>query len=112
MAAKFGTTARIVEHRNESDLAGVGNSARRRRYLAGRSQEIARRVVAGSNRAPEGNRRIHRKQGRIRIPLRQTVRRQKEGSRGRAVYGRKPFAASSARCRRERRIDRSCREAR
>ena len=73
-------------------LAGMGNSARSRCQVAGRSQETARRLVAGPHRPAEGDRRLHRRQGRVRIPLRQALRGQEEGPRGRSVHRREPSA--------------------
>ena len=60
------------------------------------AQEAARRMVAAAHRAPEGNRRLHRRQGRLRIPLRQALRRQAKGPRRRAVHRREPLAAPRA----------------
>ena len=49
-----------------------------------------------AHRPPEGDRRLHRRQGRVRISLRQTLRGQEEGPRGRAVHGGEPLAAPRA----------------
>ena len=68
--------------------------------------EAARRLVAGAHRAAEGDRRLHRRQGRVRVPLRQALRGQEEGPRRRAVHRREPLAAPRARRGRERRADR------
>ena len=57
------------------------------------NSEAARRMVAAAHRPPEGNRRLHRRQSRLRIPLRQALRRQTKGPRRRAVHGREPLAA-------------------
>ena len=46
-------------------VAGVGNSARSRCQVAGRGEEAARRLVAGPHRPAEGDRRLHRRQGRV-----------------------------------------------
>ena len=46
-------------------LAGMGDSARSRCQMAGRSEEAARRLVAGAHRPAEGDRRLHRRQGRV-----------------------------------------------
>ena len=59
------------------------------------AKEAARRMVAGAHRPTEGDRRLHRRQGRIRIPLRQALRRQEEGPRRRAVHRRKPLARTA-----------------
>ena len=88
-------------------LAGVGDSARGRRQVAGRGEEAARRLVAGAHRPAEGDRRLDRRQGRVRIPLRQALRGQEEGPRRRAVHRREPLAAPRAGRGRERRTDRS-----
>ncbi len=94
----------------QEEVGGMGDSPRGGRRLAGRSQEAACRVVGGPHRPAEGNRRLDRRQGRLRIPLRQALRGQEEGPRRRAVHGRKPLAAPRARRRRERRTDRpACR---
>ena len=58
----------------EEDVAGVGDSARGRCQVAGRGEEAARRLVAGAHRPPEGDRRVDRRQGRVRVPLRQALR--------------------------------------
>jgi hypothetical protein len=54
-----------AERRAQEDLAGVGDSARGRQGMAGRHEEAARRLVAGAHRSAEGNRRLHRRQGRV-----------------------------------------------
>ena len=77
-------------------LAGMGDPARGRCQVVGQGEETARRLVAGAHRAPEGDRRLHRRQGRVRIPLRQALRRQEARARGRAVHGREPVAAPRA----------------
>ena len=74
--------------------------------MAGEREEAARRVVAAAHRPPEGDRRLHRRQGRVRIPLRQALRRQEKGPRRRAVHRREPLPAPRAGRRRERRADR------
>ena len=71
-------------------LAGVGDSARGRCEVAGGGEEAARRLVAGAHRPAEGDRRVHRRQGRVRIPLRQALRGQEEGPRGRSLHRREP----------------------
>ncbi len=42
------------------------------------AQEAARRMVGGAHRPAEGDRRLHRRQGRVRIPLRQALRGQEK----------------------------------
>ncbi len=74
--------------------------------MAGRSEEAARRLVGGAHRAAEGDRRLHRREGRVRIPLRQALRRQEEGPRRRSLHRREPQPAPRARRGRERRADR------
>ncbi len=59
-------------------------------------EEAPRRLVAAAHRPTEGDRRLHRRQGRVRVPLRQTLRGQKESPRGRALHRREPVAASRA----------------
>ena len=61
------------------------------------AQEAARRLVGGADRPAEGDRRLDRRQGRVRVPLRQALRGQEEGPRRRAVHGREPVAAPRAR---------------
>ena len=58
-------------------------------------EEAARRLVAGAHRPAEGDRRLHRRQGRVRIPLRQALRGQEEGPRRRAVHRREPLARTA-----------------
>ena len=53
-------------------------------------------VVAGAHRAAERDRRLHRRQGGVRISLRQALRRQEARARGRAVHGGEPVAAPRA----------------
>ena len=38
------------------------------------AKDAARRLVGGAHRAAEGDRRLHRRQGRVRVPLRQALR--------------------------------------
>ena len=64
--------------------------------VAGRGEEAARRLVAGPHRPAEGDRRVHRRQGRVRIPLRQALRGQEEGPRGRSLHRREPQPAPRA----------------
>ena len=109
VAGEAGAAAREAERGAQEDLAGMGDSARSRCQVAGRGEEAARRLVAGPHRPAEGDRRLHRRQGRVRIPLRQALRGQEEGPRGRAVHRREPLAPPHAGRRRERRADRSAR---
>ena len=102
--------ARSLNAALKQKLAGVGDPARGRRQVAGRGEEAARRLVAGPHRPAEGDRRLHRRQGRIRVPLRQALRGQEEGPRGRALHRREPLAPSRAWRGRERRVDRSAPE--
>ncbi len=90
----------------KQELAGMGNSARGRCQVAGGGEEAARRLVAGTHRPAEGDRRLDRRQGRVRIPLRQALRRQEEGPRRRPVHRREPLAPPRAGRGRERRTDR------
>ncbi len=96
VAGDAGAAARIAERRAQEDLAGMGDSPRGRRQVARRGEEAPRRMVAGAHRAAEGDRRLDRRQGRVRIPLRQALRGQEEGPRGRAVHRREPVAAPDA----------------
>ena len=77
-------------------LGGVGNPARGRGQWSSQGEATARRLVAGAHRAAEGDRRLDRRQGRVRIPLRQALRRQEARARGRAVHGGEPVAAPRA----------------
>ena len=63
--ADAGAVARDAERRSEEDMAGMGDSARGRCQVAGDGKEAARRMVAGAHRPAEGDRRIHRRQGRV-----------------------------------------------
>ena len=71
--AEAGAAAREAERRAQEELAGMGDSARSGQDVAGASEEAARRLVAGAHRPAEGDRRVHRRQGRVRIPLRQAL---------------------------------------
>jgi hypothetical protein len=55
-----------------------------------------RNCTPTAHRPPEGDRRLHRRQGRLRVPLRQALRGQEEGPRRRAVHGREPLAPPHA----------------
>ena len=94
--AKLEPLRETAERRAQEELAGVGDPARGRRQVAGRGEEAARRLVAGAHRPAEGDRRLHRRQGRVRIPLRQALRGQEEGPRGRSVHRREPLPAPRA----------------
>ncbi len=59
-------------------------------------RKAAWRVVGSADCAAEGNRRLDRRQGRVRIPLRQALSRQFAHPRRRPVHGREPVAASGA----------------
>ena len=59
-------------------------------------RQAARRLVAGPHRPPEGDRRLHRRQGRFRVPLRQALHRQQEGPRRRPLHRREPVAPPRA----------------
>ena len=59
-------------------------------------KEAARRLVAGAHRPAEGDRRLHRRQGRVRVPLRQALRGQEEGPRGRSLHRGEPQPAPRA----------------
>ena len=96
VADEAGTVARGVEQGTEAVLAGVGDPARGRCQVVGQGEATARRLVASAHRAAERDRRLHRRQGRVRIPLRQALRRQEARARGRAVHGGKPVAAPRA----------------
>ena len=58
-------------------------------------EEAARRLVGGAHRAAEGDRRLDRREGGVRVPLRQAVRGQEEGPRRRAVHRREPVARTA-----------------
>ena len=51
-------------------------------------------VVGSPHRPAKGNRRLHRRQGRVRISLRQALRGQKQGPRRRPLHRRKRLAPS------------------
>jgi adenine-specific DNA-methyltransferase len=70
------------------------------------TEEAPRRLVGGPHRPAEGDRRLDRRQGRVRVPLRQALRGQEEGPRRRPVHRREPEPAPHARRGRERRADR------
>ena len=54
------------------------------------AKNAARRMVAGAHRPTEGDRRLYRRQGRVRVPLRQALRGQAKGPRRRSLHGREP----------------------
>ncbi len=101
------TQLRGAERGTRQVLAGMGNPARGRCGLAGTgAQRLHARMVAGAHRPPEGDRRLDRRQGRVRVPLRQALRGSRPGARRRPVHGGKPLAASRARRRSGRRAGR------
>jgi adenine-specific DNA-methyltransferase len=104
--AKLEPLREIAECRAQQDLAGMGDPARRRPRLARHREEAARRLVAGAHRPAEGNRRLDRRQGRVRNPLRQALPEHEVRPRRRSLHRRKPLAAPHARRRRGRRADR------
>ena len=71
------------------------------------AQEAARRLLGSAHRPAEGDRRLDRGQGGVRVPLRPPVRRSEDRPRRRAVHRREPQPAPHARRGRERRADRS-----
>jgi hypothetical protein len=89
-----------------SSTQALGN----RRGRSGRSVGRARREEVGApasktctpnggkaaHRPAARDRRLHRRQGRVRVPLRQALRRQEEGARGRPVHGGEPVAPPRA----------------
>ena len=54
-------------------VGGMGNSARGRPKMARRRENASRPMVEGSDRTSEGGRRLDRRQGRVRISLRQAL---------------------------------------
>ena len=93
------TTARPAQRSPAPSVGRMGDPARGsrsgvQRQMARGSQKAARRVVAAAHRTAEGNRRLHRRQGRVRVSLRQAIRGQAQGSRGRSVHGGESVAAS------------------
>ena len=75
--------------------------------VAGRGAGAARAVVGAAYvQAPARDRRLDRREGGLRVPLRQAVHRQPQGACRRAVHGREPLAAPRPRRRRGRRTDR------
>ena len=78
--------------------AGMGNLRAKaqtaRSWSAGRGKEAAHRLVGSADRTAEGNRCLDRRQGGVRVPLRQALSRQFAHPRRRPVHGREPVAAS------------------
>ena len=79
-----------------------GDSPGYRGDMDGRGEETPRPLVGGTHRPSEGNRRLYRRQGGLRISLRQAQSGQQQGARGRPFHGREPLAAPRARRGRER----------
>ena len=79
----------------KADVGGVGDSARGRARNWPDGGEAGSTPTGGkrAHRAAEGDRRLDRRQGRVRVPLRQALRGQEEGPRRRPVHGREPVAA-------------------
>ena len=71
------------------------------------AQQAARRLLGGAHRPAEGDRRVDRGQGGVRVPLRPAVLGSQDRPRRRAVHRREPQPAPHARRGRERRADRS-----
>ena len=103
VAGDPGAPPRPAQRRPRQAMGGVGNPARGGRGLAGRRHGRARRLVGGPHRPPEGNRRLHRRQGGPRVSLRQALCRQRAHPRRRPLHGREPGAAPDAGGGRERR---------
>ena len=61
------------------------------------AEPLARRFLGTAYRPPERHRRLHRRQSRVRIPLRQTLQRQQESSRRGPLHRGEPLAAPRAR---------------
>ncbi len=76
----------------------VGDPPRTGGHVARRDQGAARRVVGGAHRPSEGDRCVDRREGGIRVPARQALRRQAEGPRRRPVHGREPVSPQGRRC--------------
>ena len=83
-----------------------GKSPAKTERLGPLPRSVTRGLVAGAHRPPEGNRRLHRRQGRVRVPLRQALRGQNQGPRRRPLHRREPLPAPRPRRRRERRAHR------
>ena len=73
--------------------ARVGGSAPAAGRMERRRKTRTGTLLGSSHHSSARNRRLHRGQGRLRIPLRQAPRRPKDRARGRPVYGREPLAA-------------------
>ena len=82
--AEQGAAPRLhIEQRSQRPLGPMGTD----RYRP------SHQVVGGPHRPPEGDRRLHRRQGRLRVPLRQALRGSEEGSRRRSLHGGEHLAA-------------------
>ena len=71
-----------------------------------RSKEPSRPVVGAAHRPAEEDRRLHRRQCRLRVPLRQAIRGPQQGARRGAVHGREHLAPPCPGSRRARGDDR------
>ena len=85
-----------------SVVGGMGDTPRCKRGVAGVSARITCRVVGAAHRPPEEDGRLHRRQCRPRVPVRQALRGSEQGAGGRAVHGREHLAAPCPRSGRER----------
>ena len=86
---------------SQPEVGGVGNPSRSGQQMVRAGEETSCRMVAAAHRAPKGDRRLDRGQSRLRIPLRQALRRQAQSPRRRPVHRREPLAAPRAGGRRE-----------
>ena len=87
-------------------VGGVGDSPRRRRIVDGGGAGTAPAVVGAAHRPSEGDRRLHRRPGRVRVPVRQALRGPQQGAGGRPLHRGEHFAPPGAGRGRERRCDR------
>nr|WP_246741884.1 site-specific DNA-methyltransferase [Rhodomicrobium udaipurense] len=80
--------------RSRERVHGMGNPPRGTCWLASGGAGRARPLLGGAHRPSKGNRRLHRRESRVRVSLRQALRRQQPRARGRSIHGGKPLSAS------------------
>ena len=92
------TAARAAQRCPRRVVGGVGDPSGGRGRVAGRGSGAARAVVGAAYRAPARDRRLHRREGGLRVPLRQALHRQPQGaaSPGRSRSRASRLTASSA----------------